>query len=217
MNLLKLDPASVVERVRASGTPVHIPSLKESLLRGMIGFTLVSVAGFAPWAFGISNYTSEIRMYVACASMFLITSGLFMHRLIIGPGSLVRFYGIFIPGFSLYSVAWVGCYHSIKYDSHGNLAGAVGLLTGQILFALVIGISFQAYHQIIKLATVLFFTNALGYFGGGLIIFSIFGYHGILLMLFWGVCYGLGFGAGLGLAFYICQERHREMLTQPAP
>ena len=33
-------------------------------------------------------------------------------------------------------------------------------------------------------------------------------------MLFWGVCYGLGFGAGLGLAFYYCQSRARVLLSQ---
>jgi hypothetical protein len=31
-------------------------------------------------------------------------------------------------------------------------------------------------------------------------------------MLLWGVCYGLGLGAGLGLAHYWCQSRARAML-----
>ncbi len=33
-------------------------------------------------------------------------------------------------------------------------------------------------------------------------------------MLRWGVCYGLGLGAGLGLAFYWCQSRVRAVLRQ---
>jgi hypothetical protein len=33
-------------------------------------------------------------------------------------------------------------------------------------------------------------------------------------MLLWGVCYGLGLGAGLGLAFYYCPSRARAVLGQ---
>ena len=35
----------------------------------------------------------------------------------------------------------------------------------------------------------------------------------LIAKLQWGVCYGLGFGAGLGIAFYLCQDRARTLLS----
>ena len=91
MSCFQLDPQSVVDRVTASGAPVQIPSLAGSLLRGILGFTIVSVAGFAPWALGgrlLQRSVGEAGMYAACAVTFIGLSGLVLHRLIIGPGSL---------------------------------------------------------------------------------------------------------------------------------
>ena len=48
MALFQLAPASIVARVRNSGQPASIPTLNSSILRGILGFTIVSVAGFAP-------------------------------------------------------------------------------------------------------------------------------------------------------------------------
>src|SRR6185436_11302314 len=49
--MFDLDPKSILERVKASGQPPRVPTLGESVLRGTIGFTLVSLGGFAPWVF----------------------------------------------------------------------------------------------------------------------------------------------------------------------
>jgi hypothetical protein len=34
----------------------------------------------------------------------------------------------------------------------------------------------------------------------------------IVAKMQWGICYGIGLGAGLGLAFYICQTKARALL-----
>ena len=211
MSRLQLDPASIVERVRASGSTAHIPTLKESLLRGMLGFTFVSVAGFAPWAVGGSWFKAHggiLAMFLACAVIFIVLSGLLLHRLIIGPGSLGRFYAVFGLGFILYSAAWIPSYIYIR----GHLGGVIGLGSGLALMSLVFTFAFDSLNNFVKVFLSLFLLNALGYFGGGIVVLGIIGYENTLTMLLWGICYGLGFGAGLGLAFYFCQEHHREML-----
>ena len=91
MNWLQLDPKSVTERAQAAEGLTVVPSLETSLWRGITGFTIVSVAGFAPWALAgrwFNRTVGEAGMYAACAIVFIGLSGLCLHRLIIGPGSL---------------------------------------------------------------------------------------------------------------------------------
>lgn len=104
-----LDPKSITARANAAGAPVHVPTLAQSALRGMLGFTLVSLGGFAPWILAARWFyenTGEVGLYAACALAFIGLSGLMMHRLIIGPGSLARFYKIFAVAFLAYAITW---------------------------------------------------------------------------------------------------------------
>ena len=50
MSWFQLDPKSIAERAQVDGADANIPTLASSLWRGVIGFTIVSVAGFVPWA-----------------------------------------------------------------------------------------------------------------------------------------------------------------------
>ena len=93
-----LDPQNIVARTKTSSQPVHLPTPGESVVRGMIGFTLVSLGGFAPWVLAgrwFYRNVGELGLYVVCAIVFIGLSGILLHRLIIGPGSLRRFYQIF--------------------------------------------------------------------------------------------------------------------------
>ena len=94
-----------------------------SVLRGIIGFTLVSVGGFAPWPIFERWFRSmgEMDLYIACLVMFIGLSGVCLHRLIIGPGSLPRFYKLFSLAFTAYAVAWVAIWVWLR----GN-AGGIG-------------------------------------------------------------------------------------------
>ena len=71
MSWFQLDPQSIASRAQG----FRAPSLSASLWRGLIGFTLVSIAGFLPWGvFGniVRSHIGELGMYVVCAAVFLL-------------------------------------------------------------------------------------------------------------------------------------------------
>jgi hypothetical protein len=228
MSWFNLDPQSIVERSRASGVAPNLPSLGTSLRRGIVGFTLMSVAGFAPWALAgrwFHRTVGEAGLYAVCAVTFIGLSGLLLHRLIIGPGSLVRFYKLFGVAFTAYSVAWIVGWMTLR----GHLGSVVGLLAGTAAMGWMLARAFDAIGTVLKVIAALFVLNALGYFIGGWVEgglvgldeFSLFGMtvekpaRMMLAKLLWGVCYGIGFGAGLGLAFHYCQSNVRTLLSLP--
>lgn len=225
MGWMQLDPQSLANRV--SESTASVPTLRASVVRGMVGFTVVSLAGFAPWAFGgrwfrATGHGGEVRMYVACALVFLVLSGLFGHRLILGRGSLWRFYGVFTPAFTLYAVAWIAGWMSLR----GHAGSVVGLLAGTALMGLVLAWTFDAWREALKIIAALFVLNSAGYFLGGVVEGWIIEMpkcefaglslarpqQRILAMMSWGLFYGLGLGAGLGVAFHLCQSRARALL-----
>jgi hypothetical protein len=190
------------------------------------GFTIVSLAGFAPWAFAgraLHRVVGEVGLYVACAAVFILLSGVFLHRLIIGPGSLARFYVLFTAAFMAYAVCWTVGWMSLR----GNLGSIVGLFLGASAMAAILVWAFGAREAFLQVATALFVLNAIGYFAGGWAeaeivrlktihaLGAILSAHTtrIAAMLAWGACYGIGLGAALGVAFYACQTRARALLT----
>lgn len=191
------------------------PSLKASVLRGSLGFTAVSVAGFAPWAvFGRSLYRllGEAGMYGVCAVVFLGLSGLVLHPLLAGPGSLRRFYQLFLPAFAAYSVAWIGGWMAL----HGHAGSWLGLFLGAVCLGSILARGLGAPRETMPAIAVLFALNAAGYFGGGWLEGALMHAKGLpleksvqamLAMSLWGVGYGLGLGAGLGITFWRCQRR----------
>ena len=210
MALFQLDPESIVARVRATGAVAHPPTLGESLLRGVLGFTVVSVAGFSPWPI-IGQWfhaVGEVGLYVACTTVFIGLSGICLHRLIIGPGSLSRFYRLFSVAFVAYAVAWVAMWMWLRGDE-GSIGG---LLAGTAIMGGILAFAFAAQRAVLKIIVALFALNTLGYYVGGWVEGKLAIDHRLAGMMLWGVCYGLGFGAGLGVAFYLCQERARAAL-----
>lgn len=222
MSWFQLDPQSIAQRARTSTRPV--PSLGASLLRGTLGFTLVSVAGFVPWAITgkwLRAHIGEAGVYLTCMEVFIVLAGLFLHRLIIGPGSLGRFYKLFGAAFFAYAMAWIAGWMSLRGDA-GSLAG---LLAGTAIMGWMFVRAFDAQREAAKIIAVLFVLNTIGYFIGGWFEaalpalrepFSLGLTRATLLTLgklMWGVCYGLGLGAGLGLAFHLCQTRARALLA----
>lgn len=212
MSWFQLDPPSIVTRARAAGTTANVPSLAASVWRGLIGFTIVSVAGFVPWAvFGrfFRQHGGEVGMYIACALVFLVLSGLLLHRLIIGPGSLGRFYKLFSIAFTAYSVAWIVGWMMLR----GHAGSVAGLFAGTVFMGAILAAAFDATNQAIKVILSLFILNSLGYFIGGELEAAFIHHHAIAAKLLWGVAYGIGLGAGLGLAFYVCQAKARALLA----
>jgi hypothetical protein len=210
MPLFQLDPQSIAQRVQASGQPPRVPTLGASVLRGIIGFTLVSVAGFAPWPI-IDRWfpwMGEMGLYVVCTAVFIGLSGPLLHRLIIGPGSLPRFYKVFTLAFTAYVIAWAAFWIWLRSD----VGEITGLLGGTAAMGAIVAFAFDSRRAVVKIIAALFVLNAAGYlagrwFGGKLGID-----HRLTAILLWGICYGIGFGAGLGMAFHFCQARARAVI-----
>jgi hypothetical protein len=220
-----LDPQSIVDRVKASTQPACVPTLGESVLRGMIGFTLVSLGGFAPWVLAgrwFYRNVGEAGLYAACAAVFIGLSGLLLHRLIIGPGSLIRFYKIFSLAFVAYAIAW-----TIGWMLLRGVAGSIaGLLAGTAAMGAILRYGFGARGAVLKIIAVLFVANAAGYFIGEWAYNAVPALKegnatGIVLdrqtratvsKAAWGLFYGLGFGAGIGFAFHACQANARKLI-----
>ena len=233
MNWFRLDPESIIERVKASNMPAHPPTFAGSVWRGVIGFTVVSVAGFLPWVVAGTWFyrnVGELAMYLTCAGIFVGLSGLLLHPLIIGPGSLNRFYVFFSVAFTAYSIAWIAGWMGLRGQTT-HLRSIVGLLAGTAVMGVLFGIAFEARRVTPKIITVLFVLNSLGYFTGGWIEgclahvreYRLFGVSlsgsalTIFMKVIWGVCFGTSFGAGLGWAFHLAQARARELLKDTRP
>lgn len=221
-----LDPQSIVNRVKASGQPPRVPTLRESLLRGAIGFTLVSLGGFAPWVLAgrwFYRNVGEAGLYAACAMVFIGLSGWLLHRLIIGPGSVIRFYQLFSLAFMVYAVSWTASWMALG----GVTGGLVGLLAGTAAMGAIFACGFAAWNVSSVVIAVLFVTNTAGYFIGQWAYNAIGSLpddqllgitldrrtRAMLARTAWGLFYGAGFGAGIGFAFHACQTRVRKLLT----
>lgn len=231
MSWLQLSPEETLERIRrstAGDAAASVPSLRSSVLRGTLGFTAVSIAGFVPWAiFGrpISRAVGEAGMYACCALVFMALSGPLLHRLIAGPGSLKRFLALFSAAFTVYSVLWIIGWMTLR----GHPGSLVGLGAGTASMAWVLTRAFRAGREWLAVFLLLFVLNAAGYFIGGWVEGAVmnqadpawFGSpvprrtQARTAMLLWGVFYGLGFGAGLGLAFHRCQQGLRSLIGSP--
>lgn len=222
MSWFELDPERTADRhLNANPTP-PVPTLGQSLTRGTLGFTVLSIAGFVPWAvFGraLHRGIGEGGMYAVCALVFIGLSGPLLHRLIIGPGSLPRFYKLFAATFIVYSIGWIAGWMLLR----GHLGSTVGLLTGTLGMGAMMARAFDSKDQTWRIIAALFAFNAAGYFLGGILDAQIGalrataapGNRATIAMfahLSWGLCYGLGFGAGLGLAFHFCQTHTRALL-----
>ncbi|MEP6673378.1 MAG: hypothetical protein ABJF10_29785 [Chthoniobacter sp.] len=210
MALFQLDPASIAARVRASDQSVPLPTLAASIARGILGFTIVSVAGFLPWPIMDRwfSHPTEMELYLACTAVFIGLSGPCLHRLIIGPGSLSRFYKLFALAFLAYAALWVTFWVMLRGDT-GSLAGLLG---GTAAMGAILTLAFDHPRAMPRAIVALFVLNTIGYYAGGKIEGKLAIDHRLAAMLLWGACYGIGFGAGLGAAFYFCQERARALL-----
>jgi hypothetical protein len=210
MNLFQLDPASIAARTRAAGQASRLPTLTTSVLRGLIGFSILSILGFLPWP--IMDFwfpfLREGHLYVACTAIFIGLSGPCLHRLILGPGSLWRFYKLFAIAFIAYAVVWVGFWVAWRGDA-GSLAGLFG---GAAVMCGILAFAFDAPGAFPLSLVALFVLSTAGYYLALWVEGKILLDHRVASMFLWALFYGLGFGAGLGAAFHFCQARARELL-----
>jgi hypothetical protein len=213
MNLSGLTPNSVVQRVDSATGETRLPTLKQSLCYGSVGFGLASIAVFAivgcgrPWMY---RYLGALAPYLVATALFIILAGGILSRLVIGPGRLLHFYLLFSVAFFSYAASWVIAYLTLR-NPLGELLGSIA---GSCLMALVLAAAFKASNSLPKLFPVLILASSSGYFLGRLFHTVISGPVGMILF---GASYGLGFGAGLGYALFLVQEPIRRRLAAQSP
>lgn len=166
--------------------------IHRDIVRGALGFAAVGVAAFGVWAFAGRKFGSEALMYAAVAAVFIAGTGLLLHPL---AGGVRRFYVSFAPAFLAYAIVWSAIWFAGGKRLHEWAASAAGCA----VFAAVL--AWRRPSRIPVLAAVLFLTHSAGYFLGGDIYDAARATHPTLAKLAWGLCYGLGFGAGLGYAY----------------
>lgn len=215
MSWFQLDASTIACRVHSEGDGARPLSLPGSMLRGAAGFAVVSVAGFAPWAlFGrwLGAQLGEGGVFGVCAVVFILLSGVMLHPLIIGPGSIAIFYKLFGVTFPAYVLAWIIAWTCLGGDL-GNLAG---LLAGAVVLGWMLSRAFEAPRAAWGAITAIFVLSAVGFFAGAKVEAMAVGAQETIARLVWGACFGAGFGAGLGVAFYLCQGEVREFLREEA-
>jgi hypothetical protein len=217
-----MKPSNLQQTESASRTVSNDPEppcVVHAMIRGTIGFGIVSLAAFSVWAFGgkwFQNHLGEGGLYAACALVFLALSGLLLNPLMRGSESFVRFYAIFIPAFLAYATVWCAAWFLLRFGPGEWL----GSLLGTAAFVGVVNWRFHKAGGFIQTSLIAFALNSVGYFLGGQLMHWLLGHHGSALLsglsksgvlvvakLAWGLPYGLGFGAGIGYAFHIAQSK----------
>ncbi|NBV20852.1 MAG: hypothetical protein EBS05_02495 [Proteobacteria bacterium] len=189
------------------------------------------MAAFGVWALGghvLGKAIGEGGLYAVCALVFIGLAGVVFGQLVIGPGGTRRIYGLFMLGFTAYSIVWTGAWFGLR----GSLAAEVtGAVLGSLAMAGVLVAGFGTGRKFLRAATVLVVLNALGYFigevwwrwvpgeGGAHLFGTLLSREQRVLLsqLGWGILFGGGFGSGVGYVIYQCQQAVRVHLRTEIP
>jgi hypothetical protein len=195
--------------------------LLSAMIAGAWRFAIVSIGAFGLWAFWgrwFYRNVGEAGLYAATALAFLGLAGLLLYPLVEGPRRLARFYRAFVPSFLAYAVAWCAMW----FVFGAGLGEWLGSLAGSVVFVLGAGWMFGNRRASAGASVVMFVAHTAGYFLGGYSMSWLMSLRdgglpdgltreslGVLAKLSWGLFYGLGFGAGLGYTFRVCQRRSK--------
>ena len=187
-----------------------------AILSGAWRFAVVSVLAYGFWAIQPKilpkNY-GEPATFVGCLIAFAVFAEIFLVPLVHPPDARRKFNGSFIPAFVIYAAVWSACWFALKFGRGEWLGSAVGCAA----FAFILGKRLGAREGYCKVILFLIVAHSAGYFLGGRLFFWIVPRTGfldslskqevsMLAKLSWGLCYGLGFGAGIGYAFDVFQR-----------
>lgn len=197
MRMFGLHPDDVLARTPAAEIARRrVPSLGFSVGYGAISMALVSTLAYSVWAFRLIR--GEPMMYAAVALVYIILTGLALHRLILAPRSRGAFALLFGAAFLAYAVIWSAFWFGLRGRHLADLWGAAA---GLGALTLVLGNALGGAH-LWRAWLAAFALHSAGYYLGGVLYGSIAGPAGKLL---WGTAHGLGFGAGLGFVLFHVQ------------
>jgi len=231
MSRFGLDTESIVARVAASAVPPRVPTVRQSLFIGGVGFGLVGLAAFGVWSFGgksLAPAVGEPGLYALCALVFIGLAGIVFGQVVIGPGGTPRIYALFTLSFLAYAGLWCAAWFGLRGSLVAEVAGA---LVGSAAMAGTLAWGFGASREFLRVATALILLNALGYFlgeiwwrwlpgeGGAQLLGNLLNrpQRVLLAQLGWGLIFGGCFGAGIGYALFLCQHEVRARLRTGIP
>jgi len=177
-------------------------NLSRAVIRGGIGFCLVSLVVFASVAFGERWMYARLGVmgaYVVWTLAFILLGGFVLGSLVEGRWRLPKFYLLWGLAFFAYAAGWVSAYFFLR----GAAGEWLGSLIGSVLMTTVFCLAFNVARSIPKLSLLLFIANSAGYFLGSLLNDSIGGRPGMLL---WGLLYGLLLGTGIATLLHLLQK-----------
>jgi hypothetical protein len=180
--------------------------LSRAVLRGGIGFCLVSLVVFATVAFGERWMYARLGLmgaYIAWTLAFILLGGAVLGSLVAeSRWRLPKFYLLWGLAFFGYAAGWVFAYFTLR----GAAGEWVGSLVGSLLITVIFALGFSAARSIPKLFLILFIGNSAGYFLGSAINDYVGGRLGMLLG---GTIYGLLLGTGLSFLLHQMQSSSR--------
>jgi hypothetical protein len=170
-------------------------------------------------AFGLSRRkffpkgSGEPAEFLGCLICFCVFSEIFLVKLAHEPNARRKFNKSFIPAFVVYAIVWSACWFTLKFGKGEWLGSALGCAA----FAYILGKQLGAHEGFCKVILFLIVTHSTGYFLGGKVFFMARHPPAALSSLSkdqiwtlakfaWGLCYGLGFGVGMGYAFDVFQK-----------
>lgn len=178
-------------------------TLGRSVAIGTTGFALASVAVFGFWAAagrGMQRSFGEAGFYAVCAALFILLGALLLRPL--ARLSFARFLQIFGGAFAAYALCWCLGWFLVR----GRMGEVIGPFVGSLSFCAVPCAYFRNWHGFALSALILFVGHSAGYFLVGYAYEFLKTHNGLIAKLAWGLCYGLGTGAGLGYAFWAAQR-----------
>lgn len=167
-------------------------SLPPSLF-SVVGFTLVTLAAYACWAFGGNFLGSPIALYLACTLVFLGLGSLSLYPMVAETTSRKRFLATYIIGFLGYAIGWCAFWMLL----HNKAGEWIGSLVGLLAMTLSFRLGIQRPPRFLLPFFLLFLFHNLGYFAGEQIHLALRHSHTALARLGWGFAHGLGFAVGL--------------------
>ena len=182
-----------------------------AILNGAWRFALVSVLAFGFWAIQpkiLPKSFGEPATFVGCLIVFVVFGEIFLVPLAHQPDARRKFTGSFIPAFIVYAAVWSACWFARQLPAREW----VGSVLGCAAFAAILHWRLGAREGLWKVILLLTITHTAGYYLGGKVFYTARHPPAFaaswtkdtiwaVAKLMWGLCYGLGFGAGIGYAF----------------